>query len=250
MEALVGLGEMLLQSGDTAEARASLEQVAAQGRGPEGPRGRAALFLGIIAVLDGDTATARTQLAWSLEVWCRLRNQYGTAATLDAMAALSVADSDPVRALRLCGAASALRASIRSELAPRWQELLSSAVVVPATAAAGELAEAAWAEGERMSFDEAIRYARMGLPLVTASPELRQEAPAPAPRAPAGLTSRELEIADLVAQGMTNRRIAERLVIAERTVEGHVERIRGKLGVHSRKQIAGSIMRQRGWPGR
>jgi non-specific serine/threonine protein kinase len=49
---------------------------------------------------------------------------------------------------------------------------------------------------------------------------------------------------------MTNRSIAEQLVIAERTVEGHVERIRGKLGVHSRKQIAASIMRERGWPGR
>src|SRR5215467_758770 len=250
MEALVGLGEMLLQAGETAEARVLLEQVAVQERGPEAPRGRAALFLGIIAVFDGDTTTARVHLAWSLEVWCRLRNQYGTAATLDAMAALSVADSDPVRALRLSGAASALRASIRSELAPRWQELLSSAVVVPATAAAGEQAEAAWAEGERMLFDEAVRYARVGLPLVTASPELRQPVAAAPPRAPAGLTSRELEIADLVAQGMTNRRIAERLVIAERTVEGHVERIRGKLGVHSRKQIAGSIMRQRGWPGR
>jgi non-specific serine/threonine protein kinase len=250
MEALVGLGDMLLQTGDTAGARFWLEQVAVQGRGPEGPRGRAALFLGIIAVLDGETATARRQLAWSLEVWCRLRNQYGTAATLDAMAALSVADSDPVRALRLCGAASALRASIRSELPPRWRELLSSAVVVPATAAAGEQAEAAWAEGERMSFDEAIRYARMGLPLVKVSPDLRQEPQVAPPKAPAGLTSRELEIAELVAQGMTNRRIAERLVIAERTVEGHVERIRGKLGVHSRKQIAGSIMRQRGWPGR
>jgi predicted ATPase/DNA-binding CsgD family transcriptional regulator len=250
MEALVGLGEMLLQAGELPEARSWLEQVAALDRGPDGPRGRAALFLGIIAVLDGDGHTARAQLAWSLEIFCRLRNQYGTAATLDAMSALALADSEPVRALRLCGAAAALRASIRSQLAPRWRELLYTAVVEPATAAAGEHAEAAWAEGERMSFDEAIRYARTHLPVVMGSPELRTETAAPPPKSPAGLTSRELEIAELVAQGMTNRRIAEQLVIAERTVEGHVERIRGKLGVHSRRQIAGSIMRERGWPGR
>jgi DNA-binding NarL/FixJ family response regulator len=101
-----------------------------------------------------------------------------------------------------------------------------------------------------MSFDEAIRFARTYLPVVTAVPELQPAGPAPARRAPAGLTSRELQIAELVAQGMTNRRIAERLVITERTVEGHVERIRGKLDVHSRREIAGAIMRQRGWPGR
>jgi predicted ATPase/DNA-binding CsgD family transcriptional regulator len=249
MEALVGLGEMLLQAGDLPEARARLEQVAGQTRGPDGPRGRAALFLGIIAVLDGDAATARTQLAWSLEIFCRLRSQYGTAATLDALAALAVSDGQPVRALRLCGAASALRASIRSQLAPRWRELLQAVVLDPATAAAGDRAAAAWAEGERMSFDEAVRYARTDLPVLAGVPDLRAEGPQ-APRPPAGLTSRELEIAELVAQGMTNRHIAERLVIAERTVEGHVERIRGKLGVHSRKQIAGSIMRERGWPGR
>jgi len=250
MEALVGLGEMLLQAGELPEARASLERVARQTRGPDGPRGRAALFLGIIAVLDGDAETALRWLAWDLEIFARLRNQYGTAATLDAMAALAVADAEPLRALRLCGAASALRASIRSQLAPRWRELLDTVVLGPARVAAGELADAAWAEGERMSFDEAVRFARQFLPVMTDVPVVRSTGPAPERRAPGGLTARELEIADLVAQGWTNRRISERLVIAERTVEGHVERIRGKLGVHSRKQIAGSIMRQRGWPGR
>ena len=45
------------------------------------------------------------------------------------------------------------------------------------------------------------------------------------------LTRREREIASLVAQGLTNREIAERLFIAERTAEGHVESIRNKLGL-------------------
>lgn len=44
-----------------------------------------------------------------------------------------------------------------------------------------------------------------------------------------------------MAQGLTNREIAQQLAIAERTVEGHVERIRAKLNVHSRAQIAGAI---------
>ena len=52
------------------------------------------------------------------------------------------------------------------------------------------------------------------------------------------LTRREREVATLVAQGLTNREIATRLFISERTAESHVEQIRGKLGVHSRVQIA------------
>ncbi len=52
------------------------------------------------------------------------------------------------------------------------------------------------------------------------------------------LTPREHEVAALVADGLTNREIAERLVISERTAEGHVEQIRNKLGFRSRSQIA------------
>ena len=52
------------------------------------------------------------------------------------------------------------------------------------------------------------------------------------------LSRREREVATMVADGMTNRQIAERLFIAERTAEGHVERIRNKLGVRSRTEVA------------
>ena len=52
------------------------------------------------------------------------------------------------------------------------------------------------------------------------------------------LTRREREIAELVAQGQSNREIADKLFIAERTAEGHVEQIRNKLGFTSRAQVA------------
>jgi class 3 adenylate cyclase/tetratricopeptide (TPR) repeat protein len=52
------------------------------------------------------------------------------------------------------------------------------------------------------------------------------------------LTKREREVAAYVAEGLTNRDIAERLVISDRTVESHVEHIRNKLGVRSRAQVA------------
>jgi DNA-binding CsgD family transcriptional regulator/tetratricopeptide (TPR) repeat protein len=57
-------------------------------------------------------------------------------------------------------------------------------------------------------------------------------------RKPVMLSSREAEVARLVAEGLTNRQIAERLVISERTAENHVQHILTKLGFATRSQIA------------
>ncbi len=74
--------------------------------------------------------------------------------------------------------------------------------------------------------DELVRVVRrfLGLPV--------------ARRRADGLTARQREVADLVSQGFTNREIATRLGIDERSAEGHVERIRLRLGFRSRAQIA------------
>ena len=53
-----------------------------------------------------------------------------------------------------------------------------------------------------------------------------------------GLTARQTEVAALVAEGLTNRQIAERLSITERSAESHLERIRLRLGFTSRAQVA------------
>ena len=52
------------------------------------------------------------------------------------------------------------------------------------------------------------------------------------------LTRRELEVADLVAQGLTNREIASRLFVSERTAQNHVQHILDKLDLPNRSQIA------------
>jgi DNA-binding CsgD family transcriptional regulator len=59
------------------------------------------------------------------------------------------------------------------------------------------------------------------------------------------LTPREWDVADLVATGMGNHDIADRLYISERTVETHVEHIFRKLGVNSRTRIATWVIEQR-----
>ena len=67
------------------------------------------------------------------------------------------------------------------------------------------------------------------------------EPASPGPR----LTGRELEVAELVAEGLTNHSIARRLSIAPRTAEAHVENIRRKLEVRSRAQIAAWVTEHR-----
>ena len=73
----------------------------------------------------------------------------------------------------------------------------------------------------------------MANPATTAAP--------PAPEIPPEieqLTPREREVLQLIAQGYSNREIAEALYIAERTVKNHVNKILGQLGVRDRTQAA------------
>ena len=65
-----------------------------------------------------------------------------------------------------------------------------------------------------------------------------EEGPDDEPGAAARLSRREIQVAGLVREGLSNRAIAERLFISEPTVEGHVTSVLNKLGVNTRAQIA------------
>jgi DNA-binding CsgD family transcriptional regulator len=97
-----------------------------------------------------------------------------------------------------------------------------------------------YAAGAALSTDDAARYARDSAD--TADPVARPGDPAAADSGPASpweqLTARERQVAALVAQGLTNREIAARLVVSKRTVDAHVEHILAKLGFSSRVQVA------------
>lgn len=58
------------------------------------------------------------------------------------------------------------------------------------------------------------------------------------PGTPPTVTPRQLQVAALVAQGWSNRQIADELVVTERSAESHVEQIRARLGFRSRAQVA------------
>jgi non-specific serine/threonine protein kinase len=126
------------------------------------------------------------------------------------------------RALRLIGAAEGLEAASGAGPWPavragteRWLPRATGTVGAPR-------AEIALAAGRQLAFDQALALASRAPGDVTPDP----------------LTAREREVAALVAEGLTNRAIAERLVVAERTVEGHIAHALSKLGFTNRSQIA------------
>lgn len=140
---------------------------------------------------------------------------------------LCVADvnGDDQRVLRLAAAAKRLSSewSVKSE---PWAEAEAEKSESRSRSRLGTREiEAAWKNGSAMSLDRIIEYA-----LSEREPEIAADV--------GPLSRREREVARLVAAGLTNREIAEQLFIAERSAEGHVERIRNKLGVRSRTEVA------------
>jgi predicted ATPase/DNA-binding CsgD family transcriptional regulator len=143
-------------------------------------------------------------------------------------AELAFLERAPERAMRLKGAADAFRE--RGGLATEWMGAGGSRPwVARAERSLGKAAKTAWLEGRQLSAEEAVAYA------VSSSGT-------PPPRATVtgehSLSAREIEVSELVAQGMTNDQIATRLRLSKRTIDAHLEHIRGKLDVRSRVEIA------------
>ncbi|MFI8975251.1 protein kinase [Nocardia asteroides] len=150
----------------------------------------------------------------------------------------SFGQEDTARAVVLMGAADGV-----------WRSLGSLPGVLPALAAFHEDAvraarnllgdrafEAAFAKGQGMEPRDAVAYA-LGEQLSESSSDSGTTPP---------LTKREQQVAALVAQGLTNKQIATKLVISPRTAQGHVEHILTKLGFSSRAQIAAWLVEEAG----
>jgi DNA-binding NarL/FixJ family response regulator len=93
--------------------------------------------------------------------------------------------------------------------------------------------------------EQAARTARrLGMaPTLTDATALVHELTGASPDAVRSLTSREREVALLLADGLANRAIAERLAVSERTVETHVRNLLTKLGLTNRTQVAAWTLR-------
>jgi non-specific serine/threonine protein kinase len=208
-----------------------------------------ALFMrGFAALGLGRRDEARAFFDESLSVALDLRDWWAVPIVLEGYANLAAVQGQAERALRLAGAAEAMRErhsivlAIRVYAERRAEWLGAARRALPEAAGA-----AAWSAGRGLSDDAAVAEARRaeaapGRP----TPSMAPVTPLPAGRPlalPTGgrgarLTRRELEVAGLVSQGLTNRQIAARLSIGERTVDTHVANLLGKLDAATRTQVA------------
>jgi DNA-binding CsgD family transcriptional regulator len=122
-----------------------------------------------------------------------------------------------------------LAARIRLELASALERSDPESAVAEARAAAGAF--------ERLAAEPDLAQARALVERLSSPAHPRLPRPRDRPVA-TGLSKRELEIAGLVAQGLTNRQIADRLFLSVRTVESHVDSALGKLEFRTRTQLA------------
>ncbi len=130
---------------------------------------------------------------------------------------------DPATALKVAAAASAIRARAGGEFAPYFlarAERVRSA----AESALGGDADRVWKEGARLDVDDAIALA------------FGKKRPRAA--SAGGLSTREQEVALIVAEGRSNKEIAGRLHLSVRTVESHVRHALTKIGLANRTQLA------------
>jgi predicted ATPase/DNA-binding CsgD family transcriptional regulator len=239
------LGIMAVLRGEHDSARAHLEEsLEVLRRLGELPEVKVCSFYrGLLACDEGNYATARARFAETVEDAPLLQlYRYAVPWVLQGYAKLATGEGHHARALRLAGAAAALhqtlgqsvglasKAYFRRSLEPAWRAL-------------GEQeGKAAFEEGQAMTFEEALVYALEEPPQKGAEDTsgVAQEAIGVTPT---GLSARELEVLKLVAEGLTDSQVAQRLYLSPRTVGHHLRSAYRKLGVSSRtaavKEAAG-----------
>jgi predicted ATPase/DNA-binding CsgD family transcriptional regulator len=241
--ALYGFGSLARARNDNAAALAHFRRALELFRqiGARTEIARCLAGIGWVTLATGDMPTATVSLAESLELSMATGQRLGIARGLEAVAAVAVAQGADIVGARLEGASTMLREAVGPVRSSAAQARLDR-LLAPAHQRLGPSATASLvAEGRRLSMHEAVRYA---LSFARSASPAAADQPASSDQ-PSVLTARELEIAKLIARGLSNRAIAEELVISPATAARHVANILGKLGVNSRAQVAAWTVRQR-----
>jgi predicted ATPase/DNA-binding CsgD family transcriptional regulator len=199
-----------------------------------------------VLLLSGDTIAAHhafvdaASLARTIRARSRLiRAIEGVACTL--------ADTRPVLCVKLAAAAAASRQAMHAAAWPRDRALLEAALA-KTPHYSGDSPDATVTDLGSASYSEVWRIGAMQFESEAADAAIRTldvRPPAVIADVPARLTSREWEVAQLFARGVSARQIAERLALSRDTVRTHLDRATAKLGVHSRVQLVTWVVQSR-----
>ena len=154
-------GDVAREQRELATARALYEESLGSFRELEDQWGIAASLadLGNLARDEKDFAKAHLLYEESIRLFQELGHKRGIARLLEAFAGASVAQSQPKRALRLAGAAAALRKTLGARIPAAEQDALESSLEPARQALPGQAGAAAWMEGWEMAVEQAVRDA-------------------------------------------------------------------------------------------
>jgi DNA-binding CsgD family transcriptional regulator len=204
----------------------------------QGMKGDIAWTLSVIAQVEahqGNYTEARSRYPEILTLAREGGDKVGLIYYLEQLAEVVAAQREVAWAARLWGAAETLHETIGSPLPPVYRAGYKRTVAAARSRLGKQPFVTAWAEGRTMTLEQVLALAEQVAISIPFSVDQPATSPAKAASAsPAGLSAREVEVLRLVAQGLTDLQVAERLVISPRTVNTRLTSIYNKLGVDSR----------------
>ena len=203
------------------------------------------LNAGGTALITGDLEQAKSFYTEALRIAQRIDDRVAEYALLDGLGCVAAGSGQARLAAQLIGAAETIRIQAGASLIPILAPLIAQAETSAVAALGQSKFDSEMDAGKRLGRDEAIRLA-LGEPSRNGSSVPRPLVEEGGVTAGTLLGKREAEVARLVAEGLSNKRIGARLFISERTVDSHVRNILNKLGFNSRAQIAGWIASSHG----
>jgi DNA-binding CsgD family transcriptional regulator len=229
-----GLGEIAVRMEEYTLASGLLEKGLSLSRelGDKWLEGTILGSLGWVALRLRNFDTMRKFLSKSLSLRMDIGDQGGIAWCLEKLAEAAVLERQYPKAVTVFSSAAWLRIPIQSVIDPADQPEYERILTGLRSKLDPQIFKACWEEGEALHLIDVVAYA-LSEPVkpiagTTISDKEKFE----------GLSKRERETAALIAQGISNRAIAQLMTVGEKTVETYVTRILNKLGFDSRVQIA------------
>ena len=231
---LAALGTLNRIEGKLDEARSCGEEALEFARhgGNRWMQAGAEILLGRVALAEGDSNDAERYIHDALIGLSRKDIALHRPECLDVLAAVASSQESFDEAARLLGAAAAGRGDLRIGRVPPEAEFWGDVEHVVQEALGSDAYDEEFGRGSGMGMEEAVAYARRA----------RGERKRPS-RGWASLTPTELRVVHLVAVGLTNPQIGERLFISRGTVKAHLSHIFSKLHISSRSQLAAEATR-------
>jgi predicted ATPase/DNA-binding CsgD family transcriptional regulator len=221
----IPLAEVALARGDLPAARRYADETVALTAGV--PRAMALIARARVAIAQDEHEQAERDAHEALAVAVAVAAHIATPDALECLAAVANAAGGHRYAARLLGAADAVGRPMGIVRYKVYDAGYQTMIASLRDGLGDNEFETAWAEGAGLTLEEAIAYARRG----------RGERKRPA-SGWGSLTPAELDVIELIRQGLPNKDIATRLFISPRTVATHLTHVYTKLGLTSRVQLA------------